>query len=184
MTIIFADLAGGYFGCALKVLFSGADQLLILAPAKTDVGVEKAIYHVYFEEAVFSFLFIGVILHCKYSNVASTRDGVLACLTIALTLYGLVSMASLQTGACFNPTIGITFTTMEFFRNLQLGDTLIKYIIAYIFGPLTGAIMAALWLLFPGFYVSPMQHEYVHKKNDDNARYTVNDEKDEIDRFI
>jgi hypothetical protein len=44
---------------------------------------------------MFSFLFIGVILHCKYNNVASTRDGVLASLTIALTLYGLVSMAAL-----------------------------------------------------------------------------------------
>jgi glycerol uptake facilitator-like aquaporin len=180
LTIIVSDIVGGFFGCLIKALFTGWDNLVILSPVK---GSGKSVYQVYFEEAMFSFLFLGVILHCKYSNVASTRDGVLACLTIAITLFGLVSMAALQTGACFNPTIGITFTIMEFARSVALGDALIKYIIAYILGPLTGAIAAALWLLFPGFYVSPRQHEYVHKKRDDNEqRYTVND--DDIDRFI
>lgn len=154
LTIIFADIAGGFFGCLVKALFTGFDSLAVLAPSSTTGGYRE-IYKCYFEEAMFSFLFIGVILHCKYSNVASTSDGVLACLTIALTLYGLVSMSQLQTGACFNPTIGISFTIMEFARSVTLGDSLIKYIIAYIFGPLTGGILAALWLLFPGFYVSP-----------------------------
>jgi hypothetical protein len=94
LTIIIADLAGGYLGCGLKVLFSGVEELAILAPAKTTNGHDRELYHVYFEEAMFTFLFIGVILHCKYSNVASTKDGVLACLTIAVTLYGLVSMSA------------------------------------------------------------------------------------------
>ena len=37
---------------------------------------------------------------------------------------------------------------MEFAINKQLGDDLIKYILAYILGPLTGSVFAAIYAIF------------------------------------
>jgi len=159
LVIMLCGVAGGFFGCCMKGVFDGWDTLVELKPSRG--GVYTDLYHVYLEEALFTFLFISVIIHTKYENVAPSKDGVLNTLTIALTLFGLVCMASADTGACFNPTIGITFTIMEYAKDLQLGESLSHYIVAYFFGPITGAILAALWLITAGFWVSPVFHEHV-----------------------
>lgn len=153
ITAIIAQLAGGFFACCLKGLITGWDNLATLK--SPDYGVYKTIWHVYIEEAMFTFLWISVILHTKYNNVSSSNDGVLNCLTIAFTLYGLVSMIADQTGACLNPTIGITFMLSEVAAGIALADKTIHLLLAYVFGPFTGGVFAALWLAFVGFKATP-----------------------------
>ena len=76
-------------------------------------------------------------------------------------------MASDQTGACLNPTIGITFMTMEYASSIALGDKFIHLLAAYVGGPFSGGILAALWLAFVGFKATPPKH------NEKDNRYTV-----------
>jgi glycerol uptake facilitator-like aquaporin len=66
---------------------------------------------VFFEEMMFSTLFISVILSTKYDRTSTSKDAVLATLTVAITLNGLVGMSGAEEGGCFNPTIGFTVPT-------------------------------------------------------------------------
>lgn len=149
ITCIISQLLGGYAACCLKGLLTGWPNLAKLAP--TDVGVYRTIWHIYLEETFFTFLFVSVILHSKYANTAGSKDAILNGIAISLTLFAVVLMASDQTGACLNPTIGTTFLTMEYAVDKDLADKLIHLLIAYVFGPLTGGIVAALWLVLVGF---------------------------------
>jgi len=60
---------------------------------------------------IFTILFVGVILHTKYSKIAPTSDGFIGTITVLLTLYVLIAADGSDSGACFNPTIGITLST-------------------------------------------------------------------------
>ena len=174
LIIIIAQLAGGFAACALRGLLVGWDQLAVLKP--TDAGVYRPIWHVFLEEAMFTFLWVAVILHNKYKTIASSSDGVLHCFTWALTLFAIVCMASDQTGACLNPTIGITFMIMDYAATKSLVDKLIHLLIAYVFGPFLGGILAAIWTKFVGMVATPL------KDDEKSNRFTV--QNDEDDRLI
>lgn len=83
-------------------------------------------------------------------------------------------MASDQTGACLNPTIGITFMIMQYASSKQLADKWIHLLIAYVFGPLAGGILAALWAKFVGMTATPL------KDDEKSNRYTVQHDDDQF----
>lgn len=128
---------------------------------------------------MFSFLFIGTILHTKYNHSAPSKDGMLNALSIALVLSCLVYLGGTVEGACFNPTIGITFTTMEYANNKRIADKVIKYIIAYVFGPLCASVLVGLWMLFPATLVDlEIKHNAEYDKeslNKTEDHYSVNE---------
>ena len=96
-------------------------------------------------------LFVGVIIHTKYAKTAPTTDGFIGTMTVILTLYVLIDMDASDSGACFNPTIGITVSTFQEVFSNEVEAPYFKYIIAYIFGPLTGAVLTALFAKFVAF---------------------------------
>jgi glycerol uptake facilitator-like aquaporin len=102
-----ADLLGAYAGIGIAALLQGKTNTFILKPADDTMPLA----HVFFEEMMFSTLFIAVILSTKYDRTSTSGDGVLATLTVAITLNGLVGMTGAEEGAAFNPTIGFTVPT-------------------------------------------------------------------------
>lgn len=70
-------------------------------------------------------------------------------MTVAIALFTMVNMSAFETGACFNPTVGITFTTMEYARDGYLYYELKDYLLAYALAPNLGGILAALWFVIP-----------------------------------
>ena len=69
---------------------------------------------------MFTAIFISVIVHTKYPVTTSTKDGILACLAIAISLMTVAGMIGANTGGCFNPTIGLTETTLMAWINPEL----------------------------------------------------------------
>jgi len=102
---------------------------------------------------MFTTIFISVIVHTKYAVTTSTKDGVLGTLAIAITLGTIAGMVGASSGGCFNPTIGLTETTIMMIINPALEDNYFKYSIVYIFGPLTGGILAAFYIYYIAFRV-------------------------------
>lgn len=101
------DILGAYTGIGLAALLSGNVGIFILKP-RTD---QIPLYHVFFEELMFTAIFISVILSTKYDRTSTSKDAVLATLTVAITLNALVGMVGSEEGGCFNPTIGFTAPT-------------------------------------------------------------------------
>ena len=102
----------------------------------------------YIIEAIFTILFVGVIVHTKYAKTAPTNDAFIGTITIVLTLLALIGMVGSDSGGCFNPTIGLTVSTFqELFSNSQESQYF-KYLVVYILGPLTGAVFAGIFMRF------------------------------------
>ena len=97
---------------------------------------------------MFPILFVGVICSTKYTKIASTSDGFIGTITVVLTLYALIGMVGSDSGGCFNPTIGITVSTFQEIFSPQQEEAYFKYVIAYVLGPLTGAIIAGVFTRF------------------------------------
>jgi glycerol uptake facilitator-like aquaporin len=108
---------------------------------------------------MFTSIFISVILHTKYPITTSTNDGVLGALAIAITLATVAGTVGASSGGCFNPTIGLTETTIMMIINPTLESSSFKYSIVYIFGPLLGGILAAFYIFYIAFRV-PVGKEY------------------------
>jgi glycerol uptake facilitator-like aquaporin len=92
-------------------------------------------------------IFVAVIVHCKYPQTASSKDGTMICITIALTLMAVAGMIGGTSGGCFNPTIGLTETTMMMIFDPEIESQYFKYMVVYIFGPLAGGILAAIYFV-------------------------------------
>ena len=132
---------------------------------------------------MFTAIFISVIVHTKYPVTTSTKDGVLGTLAIAITLATVAGMVGASSGGCFNPTIGLTETTIMMAINPTLEGQYFKYSVVYIFGPLFGGILAAFYTYYIAFRV-PVGKDYViiEGANSINNRTTKSEEiKDDKD---
>jgi glycerol uptake facilitator-like aquaporin len=114
------------------------------------------LWHVFLEETVFTWIFITVICHTKYEKTLSTTDGFLGALVVAITLFCIASMIGAEDGGCFNPTIGLTESTMMLLTDYTQESSYFKYIVAYIFGPLAGGFFAAIFTYYVALRI-PLQ---------------------------
>lgn len=123
---------------------------------------------------MFTCIFISVILHTKYPITTSTLDGALGAFAIAITLATVAGTVGASSGGCFNPTIGLTETTIMMVINPDLESSVFKYTIVYIFGPLIGGILGAFYIVYIAFR-APVGKEYEMMRE---VSYTVQGEKD------
>lgn len=161
------DLLGAYTGIGLAAALQQTAVPFVLKPRDDKLPL----FHVFFEEFMFSTIFIGVILHTKYSKIAATKDGMLGALTVAITLYAMASMVGADSGGCFNPTIGVSETTYMLIVDYAAESSYSKYITVYLFGPLCGAVLAACYTYFVALRVPLGDDVEIVKESRDEAEY-------------
>lgn len=107
LTVIVADILGAYTGIGIACGLQQKYDTFILKPEDSQLPL----WHVYIIEAIFTILFVGVIVHTKYAKTAPTNDSFVGAITVVLTLLALIGMVGSDSGGCFNPTIGLTVST-------------------------------------------------------------------------
>lgn len=101
-----ASIAGAYTGILIAYVIKGYEDVAILKP-----GTETyPILAVLFSEMVFSSILCLSVLYAKY-GLAPSKDGLTVLTGVIIVIYGLISASGPYTGACLNPTVGITLTT-------------------------------------------------------------------------
>lgn len=122
----------------------------VLAPQSTIVSEGFNGFHedvqLFWSQAICTMIFVSVILILKGERTAPTKDLIHVGLTVALTLWGLITL-DYHTGACFNPAVAISQT---FFQMQHLENTnswLSHYLYGYTMGPLVGGGVAGLFFL-------------------------------------
>jgi len=105
--VVISDILGAYTGIAIACGLQQKYDTFVLHPSDGTVPL----WHVYFQETIFTILFISVIIHTKYGKTTPAEDGMVGAATVAITLYALASMEGADSGGCFNPTIGLTVST-------------------------------------------------------------------------
>ena len=84
-------------------------------------------------EMIVTFIFVFVILIQKYNG--GSKDGLITCGTIAVTLFVMITLSANVSGACLNPAVGISILSVT-------GSSTLYHV--YILGPLLGGAMAGV----------------------------------------
>lgn len=105
LVIFIADLIGGFAGLLFSHFVKDGKEWILAPP-----NLDHSFIFVFFVEMIFTFIFVSSIIHVKYSKITSTKDGMLASLLIALSLFGCIAMSNRMTSACLNPIVGFTAT--------------------------------------------------------------------------
>ena len=92
-------------------------------------------------------IFVGVILTLKGKKSGPTKDGVHVALTVALVLWGLITL-DYYTGACFNPAVALGNTLLQTMALENTNRYLTHYLYAYTLGPAGGGALAGLGNIF------------------------------------
>jgi len=92
------------------------EYIPILAPQNT-VETQGASgftedFQAFWSQALCTFIFVSVILILKGHRTGPTRDGIHVALTVALVLWGLITL-DYHTGACFNPAVALGQTFFQ-----------------------------------------------------------------------
>lgn len=148
-------LASVTLGSTINDEWTIADHRVpILAPAdpkgvdRYDMGLGEEGFgedgQVCITQIVCTFTFVAVILVLKGGMTAPSKDGALQALTVALTLGGLIQVAT-RAAASFNPAVTVGLTVMQTAYLENKGGYLTHYFYAYYIGPLVGGILAGLF---------------------------------------
>ena len=162
--MIMASQIGGAFLGEL-MMFIGLNQkttnnMNILCPAAggytCESGNFKQSSQVFLVEMFATCGLVTTIITLKYHS--TIREGVLAALTVGLTLLAMICWSGGISGGCLNPAIGIANSIVQFalkdepnfvgsklYANLTLSSLPI-----YIFAPLMGGVIAGVFQLFNG----------------------------------
>ena len=92
-------------------------------------------------------IFVGVILTLKGPKSGPTKDGVHVALTVALALWGLITL-DYYTGACFNPAVALGNTLLQCMALENTNNYLTHYLWAYTIGPALGGVLAGIFNIF------------------------------------
>ncbi|CDW87890.1 mip family channel protein [Stylonychia lemnae] len=154
-----AELSGAYFGMAFSLLVLGTDGINIFRP--TDLDYNQG--YVFFIELFFTFTFQVVIQHSKNSKVSLFDNMVLGAGSVVGAIYFSINCAGRYTGAALNPTIG--FTNLTFVAIAMDTNDYIKFLPAYVFGPLIGGALAGIFTAYASARVihDPTQQNQVRK---------------------
>jgi glycerol uptake facilitator-like aquaporin len=106
---------------------------------------------------------VTTIITIKYHS--TIKEGVLAALTVGLTLLAMICWSSGISGGCLNPAIGIANSIVQYAMKDQLGDygfvnpikrtpkyvdLTLSSLPIYIFAPLMGGVVAGVFQLLNG----------------------------------
>ena len=97
----------------------------------------------------------------KGQKTGPTRDGIHVALTVALVLWGLITL-DYHTGACFNPAVAIGQTFLQVNQLDNTNNWLSHYFYAYTGGPALGGILSGLFFLM---------HEQCHKDTEEHHHH-------------
>jgi len=132
LSYIFAQLLGAFCGAFLLTIFFGSTDINMGA---THPSESVSLISAFVVELVLTFFLVNSVLHCAIDNKA----GKLAGLAIGSTLFVCILAGGPLTGASLNPA-------RSFGPMVLSGD--FKFIVLYFFGPIGGAILAALIFKF------------------------------------
>ena len=98
------------------------------------------------------------ILHNVFPRLSIQSDTVLAVASVIVCVYFCINCCVEASGAAFNPTVGIVnITFIAIVRSGTIERDFLEYLPSYMFGPLIGAILAAL---FCKYFVMPHVPHY------------------------
>ena len=142
LTYILAQLLGGYIGMAISYLILD-DASMNMSPGLNNDNL----LYLSFVEFIFSWIFITIYLYAKCDWVAPSQDFGLRAFTMMGVYYACISMVQRITGGALNPTIG--FCAPTFHAAFVSGDASnLKYVVAYMIGPILSGVLAGLFLRF------------------------------------
>lgn len=130
--LILAQILGGLFAGLLLYVCSNKEPTLL--------PNENNILGSVLDEIIFTFVFLLVIFCVKNKYTASTKDGVLGGLTVAMTLGFCVIYGGKISGGCYNPAVGLALNIWAALVNTNA--EYLKYLYLYILSPLAGGIIS------------------------------------------
>ncbi|CDW84764.1 mip family channel protein [Stylonychia lemnae] len=152
VTYIISQIFGVYFGMVFSYLVLGHDQSLNLHPPDNQ---NQEIYYVFLTEMFFSWIFMTVYLHAKTSKIAPSTDPGLRAITMMVVQYVNSGMIMPVTGGCLNPTIGFCAVTFRAIVTKHSETSYMKYLPAYLFGPLIAGFLAGAFVRYVALVVAP-----------------------------
>lgn len=99
--------------------------------------------YVFVVELVFTFVFNLAIFHAKNSKLSLFHNGVTGAFSVIMGLYYGVKCAGGYSGAALNPSVAIANNIV--YALFKKDNSAMKYLGAYIFGPIAGAALAAIF---------------------------------------
>lgn len=180
LTIVIVDLLGSFAAMILSIWLLKVDGIFTLIPPESKKNWES-LFFLMGAEAYFTCILVSTVLFVKYRSVASTSDGMLSNLTVALGIWVCVKMAGSITGAALNPSFATAIIVVDSIVNALIGNEVeFVFLISYIIGPLLGGAIAALLLIFT-LKVTPKDNEEgegpeVYDDNDETFSFNKDEE--------
>lgn len=164
--LILSQILGGYIGQSYAYLELDS-QIAVIGPQNPD---DYPPWKVFLVELLFTTLLMICILHNIFARLSIQSDTVLAVGAVCISIYFCIGCVGPLTGGCFNPVVGlvnVTFVALVKERNF------LKYLPSYLFGPLLGGIIAAVfckYILIP--QVPPHYNNMIESiRQDLSSRY-------------
>ena len=137
ITMLTAQIVGGYLGCLYAFLFLG-DNTGVIRPG----GMDYSLWYVFIVELIFTGFLTTSVFHVGFPETHMHNDMVVGVLSATGQIYFSIACTAGETGAVLNPTVGFVNTTFIALV-LDLGNNSnMKYLPAWFFGPLLGSIIA------------------------------------------
>jgi len=124
-----AQIIGAFFGALISWTISGKTNYI-------DIGPETGNFTAFVLEVAFSYL---LAINVERGGKAS-KDKIIHGLSIAIFLFLAVASVGGLSGACLNPAVCLAINGVATHNHSKARDPLL----VYVFGPLTGGILAGL----------------------------------------
>lgn len=102
---------------------------------------EGFVGQIFMRELLGTFILVSVILTIK--KYSPSKDTIVNCGAIALTIYGLIKMNGAMSGGCLNPAVAIA---QSFFQTMVFADLTLKSMWIYIVACSLGGNLAAMMI--------------------------------------
>jgi len=118
-----------------------------------------------------TFIFVSVILCIK--KFGPSKDGLVNCAAIAMTLYGMIKMDGAISGGCLNPAVALTQTL---FQDMLYDDDFIGYgaLPLYLCSTLLGGVLAGLFVMAKIKYSGELDDENLGETDEPENEHLVN----------
>ena len=161
--LLLTKVAGEFLGAYLGQYYSYLEleeKIAIIKPENDD----NSLWYVFFMEWFFTFIMMSSIFHNMSQSLTIFNDMVIGVTSSMIAIFFCCNCSGKASGAVFNATIGTVNPT--FVALVGLGTHTLKYLPAFILGPLMGAISAALFTLFAQKVVPDEQKHSVCQYSD------------------
>ena len=135
----------------LSYIMLGHDKALDMGPNTR----HPSAWYSFVMEVVFGTMFVAVYLHAKVKTTNPSNNPGLIAMTLFVIQFTFASYTQKLNGGTLNPTIGFAATTFRAMVRSENDPANIKYLPAYLFGPLLGGLAAAYFTKFIAMHVMP-----------------------------